>query len=293
MKETIKKLFQTNVELLAIVDKAVFYFRRQQYLAALEFMPEVSAKMKDVIDGIIVEKDYFELVSTDSLTEMLEGIVEASRAADYILLADLLELQLCTLLCNVQELIMEKEEAFFSPEERIQNQSPRMAKKLKEGGTMHPEELFMTPLNPEELLNQGYRVEVTSCGLMTLAVRTDSGSVYLHTNHKVSMEAFLLAESFARQEAEIYLLKGFGFGYHVEELARLKPEAKIAVYETDGQILKLACAFAPLQNLLSNENITICYDKDGSAWQERMKNVTEKEAVCLHMPSVRAEKARY
>lgn len=293
MKETIKKLFQTNVELLAIVDKAVLYFRRQQYLAALEFMPEVSAKMKDVIDGIIVEKEYFELVSTDSLTEMLEGIIEASRAADYILLADLLELQLCTLLCNVQELIMEKEEAFFSPEELFQNQSPWMAKKLKEGGTMHPEELFMTLLNPEELLNQGYRVEVTSCGLMTLAVRTDSGSVYLHTNHKVSTEAFLLAESFARQEAEVYLLKGFGFGYHVEELARLKPEAKIAVYETDGQILKLACAFAPLQNLLFNENITICYDKDGSAWQKRVKNITEKEAVCLHMPSVRAEKARY
>lgn len=293
MKEKIRKLFQTNVELLAIADKAVLYFRRQQYSVALEFMPEVSAKMKLVIDGIIGEKEYFELVSADSLMEMLEGIVEASRAEDYILLADLLELQLSTLLCNVQELIMEKEDAVFFSEEMFQKQSMWMVKKLEEGGTEQPEKLFMLPLNPEELLEQGYRVEVTSCGLMTVAVRTDRGSIYLHSNHKVSSEAFLLAESFAKQDADVYLLKGFGLGYHVEELAKLKPEAKIAVYETDGQILKLACAFAPLQKLLLNDNITICYDKDGSAWQKRVSNLAENEAICLHMPSVRAESACY
>ena len=63
----IKKIFQTNVELLGIVDKAVLYFREQEYQAALEYMPEVSAKMRHVIDGIIGDKEYFELVSTDSL----------------------------------------------------------------------------------------------------------------------------------------------------------------------------------------------------------------------------------
>lgn len=291
MKEQIKQLFQTNAELLEMVDKAILYFRRQQYPAALEFMPVVSEKMKNVIDCIIGEKEYFELVSTGSLLEMLEGIVEASRAEDYVLLADLLELQLCTLIYNVQELIIEKEDAALFSEEMYQKQSEWMIKKLESGGKGHPEELFSTPLNPQELLEQGYRVEVTSCGLMTVAVRTDRGSVYLHSNHKVAIEAFLLAENFARQDAEIYLVKGFGLGYHVQELAELKPEANIVVYETDGQILKLACAFSPLKKLLFNENITLCYDQDGSAWRKRVENLTEKEAVCLHMPSVRAESA--
>ena len=108
MTAEIKKLFQTNVELLEFVDKAIVYFREQDYPMALELMPEVSEKMRHVIDGIISDQEYFELVSTDSLMEMLEGIVEASRAEDYVLLADLLELQLCTLLCNLQELIMKK-----------------------------------------------------------------------------------------------------------------------------------------------------------------------------------------
>lgn len=288
MTAEIKKLFQSNVELLDIVDKAVLYFREQDYPAALEFMPEVSEKMRHVIDGIIGDKEYFELVSTDSLMEMLEGIVEASRAEDYVLLADLLELQLSTLLCNVQELIMKKEDYAFFSESMYLEQCAAMEEKLRAGGTMCPETLFKEPLNPEELLNQGYRVEVTSCGLMTVAVGTDRGAVYLHSNHKVGMEAFLLARTFARQEADTYLVKGFGLGYHVEELAKQKPDAKIVVFESNGCILKLACAFSPLKKLLENDRISICYDEDGAQWHNRVENLKDGEAVCLHMPSVQA-----
>lgn len=293
MTEQIKNLFQNNVELLESVDKAIVYFREQDYPMALELMPEVSEKMRHVIDGIIGDKEYFELVSTDSLTEMLEGIVEASRSEDYVLLADLLELQLCTLLCNVQELIMKKEDYAFFSVTMYQEQCAAMTEKLRKGGTEHPEKLFESPLNPEELLEQGYRVEVTSCGLMTVAVGTDRGAVYLHSNHKVGLEAFYLARSFSRQEAEVYLIKGFGMGYHVAELAKQKPEAKIVVYENNGQVLKLACAFSPLKKLLENERISICYDEDGAAWRERVENLKEKECVCLHMPSVQAASALY
>ena len=293
MISQVKTLFQTNVELLEIVDKAIIYFREQDYPKALEFMPQVSEKMRHVIDGLLAEKEYFELVSTDSLMEMLEGIVEASRAEDYVLLADLLELQLCTLLCNVQELIMKKEDSVFFSEVMYQEQCEAMLKKLAAGGTKQPEKLFETPLNPEELLEQGYRVEVTSCGLMTVAVATDRGSVYLHSNHKIGLEAFLIARSFAKQDAETYLVKGFGMGYHVAELAKQKPEAKIAVYEGDGQVLKLACAFSPLKKLLENENISICYDEGGAAWHDRVENLNDTEAVCLHMPSVQAGSALF
>lgn len=289
MTEEIKKLFRTNVELLEIVDKAIVFFREQEYPMALEYMPEVSEKMRLVIDGIIGDKEYFELVSTDSLMEMLEGILEASRAEDYVLLADLLELQLCTLLCNVQELIMKKEEDAFFSETMYREQCAAMTEKLKAGGTKNPAQLFESPLNPEELLEQGYRVEVTSCGLMTVAVATDRGSVYLHSNHKVGLEAFYVARSFARQDAEVYLVNGFGMGYHIEELAKQKPEAQIAVYESDGRILKLACAFSPLRRLLENPRISVCFDEDGVMWHERVEHLREQEAVCLHMPSIQAK----
>ena len=293
MTAEIKKLFQSNVELLELVDKAVIYFREQKYPEALEFMPDVSEKMRSVIDGIIGDKEYFELVSTDSLMEMLEGIVEASRCTDYVLLADLLELQLSTLLCNVQELIMKKEDYAFFSETMYQEQCTAMIKKLAEGGTEHAEALFETSLDPSELLEQGYRVEVTSCGLMTVAVGTDRGSVYLHTNHKVGQEAFLLARSWIKEETDTYFVKGFGMGYHVLELAKQAPEAKIKVFESNGQMLKLACAFSPLKRLLENNQISICYDPEGTEWKKHVENLQETEAVCLHMPTVQAESALY
>ena len=293
MTEQIKKIFRTNIELLDMVDKAIVYFREQKEEEALELMQPVSEKMRYVVEGIIGNKEYFELVSTDSLMEMLEGIVEASRQEDYVLLADLLELQLCTLLCNVQELIMKKEEYAFFSENMYREQCLAMTEKLSETGCEEAASLFETPLNPQELLEQGYRVEVTSCGLMTVAVATDRGSVYLHSNHKIGLEAFLQARIYAREDAETYLVKGFGMGYHVAELAKQKPAAKIEVFESNGQILKLACAFSPLKNILGNDRIVLHYDADGSKWKERVENLKEKERICLHMPTVRAGSAVY
>lgn len=293
MTEQIKTIFRTNIELLDLADKAVVYFREQKDETALELMQPVSEKMRYVIEGIICDKDYFELVSTDSLMEMVEGILEASRQEDYVLLADLLELQLCTLLCNVQELIMKKEEYAFFSENMYREQCRAMMKKLEEAGSAEGAVLFETPLNPQELLEQGYRVEVTSCGLMTVAVGTDRGSVYLHSNHKIGLEAFLQARNYATKNAEIYLVKGFGMGYHVEELAKQRPEAKIEVYESNGRILKLACAFSPLRNIFEKEQIILHFDENGSKWHDRVENIKENECICLHMPSIRAESALY
>jgi len=293
MTEQIKKIFRTNIELLDIVDKAIVFFREQEDEAALELMQPVSEKMRYVVEGIIGDKEYFELVSTESLMEMLEGIVEASRCEDYVLLADLLELQLCTLLCNVQELIMKKEEYAFFSESMYAEQCRAMTEKLAAAGCEDAAGLFETPLNPQELLEQGYRVEVTSCGLMTVAVGTGRGSVYLHSNHKIGLEAFLQARNYAKQDAGTYLVKGFGMGYHVAELAKQKPDAKIEVFENNGQILKLACAFSPLKTILENERIVLHYDEDGNKWHERAEKLKENERICLHMPSVRADSAMF
>lgn len=294
MTAQIKNLFQNNVELLELSDKAVLYFREQNYPAALEYMPLVSEKMKDVIDGIIGDKEYFELVSTDSLTEMLEGIVEASHSVDYVLLADLLELQLSTLICNVQELIMKKENYAFFSEAMYLEQCTAMVEKLAAAGQREEAEtLFETAFDPDQLMEAGYRVEVTSCGLMTVAVKTDRGSLYLHTNHKVAQESFLLARNWVAEGAECYVVKGFGMGYHVLELAKLAPEANIRVFESDGQILKLACAFSPLRKLLENDKISICYDPEGAAWKSEVEQEEDKKVVCLHMPSVQAGSALF
>ena len=288
MTEQMRQMFYNNIELLDMTDKAVLCFREQNYLQALEYMPKISEGMRSVLDGIIHNQDYFELVSTDSLIEMLEGILEASRCMDYVLLADLLELQLSTLLCNVQELIMKKEEEAAFDEElyRIRCQAMSRAMARADGAAVATE-LLGQPIQPEELLQKGYRVEYTSCGLMTVAVGTEQGSRYLHSNHKVLQEAYLLARAWVKETAETYLVRGFGMGYHIRELARLAPSAKIEVYESDAEVLKLACAFSPVTELLENERISLIYDRTGRAWQVRTEEISGTERVCVHMPSLK------
>ena len=74
MTGTMRQMFFNNIELLDMTDKAVLCFREQNYLQALEYMPKISEGMRSVLDGIISNQDYFELVTTDALIEMLEGI---------------------------------------------------------------------------------------------------------------------------------------------------------------------------------------------------------------------------
>ena len=275
-----------NIELIDMTDKAVLAFREQNYLTALEYMPRVSEGMRNLLDVIINNSEYFELVSVDSLIEMLEGIFEASKCMDYVLLADLLELQLSTLLCNVQELIMKKEETPLFDEESYRVQRDGMKKAMERAlNAESAERLFAQPLAPEALLEKGYRVEYTSCGLMTVAVGTQKGAIYLHSNHKTAMEAYLLARNWTEKGIQAYIVRGFGMGYHIKELARLAKGARIEVYESNAEVLKLACAFAPVKELLDDKRISVIFDKNGTKWEERKSVLREDEKLCIHMPS--------
>ena len=291
MTEQLKKLFVNNIELIDMTDKAVLAFREQNYLTALEYMPKISEGMRNILDVIISNREYFELVSADSLIEMLEGIFEASKCVDYVLLADLLELQLSTLLCNVQELIMKKEEILCFDEELYRVQCDCMKTAMERAlNAESAERLFAKPLEPEKLLEKGYRVEFTSCGLRTVAVGTEKGAIYLHSNHKALLEAHMLARNWMEKGTQAYLVQGFGMGYHIKELANLAKGARIEVYESDAQVLKLACAFAPVKELLEDKRISIVYDKNGIKWEERKSALTDNEKICNHMPSLMASK---
>jgi len=287
MTERMRQMFFDNIDLLDMTDKAVLCFREQNYVQALAYMPKISEGLRGILDGIVRDREYFQLVSVESLIEMLEGILEASRCSDYVLLADLLELQLSTLLCNVQELLMKKEEVAVFDEKLYQKRCMAMRGAMRRGGQAEEaERLLSQTIHPEELLQKGYRVEYTSCGLMTLAVRTEDGSHYLHTNHKVLREAYLLAKTWYSEHTGTYLVRGFGLGYPVRELVKLAPNAKIEIFESNEDILRLACAFSPVSELLENQNISLVHDSTGRIWDVRTEELEEHEKICLHMPSI-------
>ncbi len=260
-------------------DKAIYFFREQQYEKALSIVAESIDTVKMVLEAIINEQEYFDLVTTQALMEMLSGILEAKKNKDFILLADLLELQLVNFLIGVQELIIGKEEILFDEENYKEN-----IRLLLEHGIGFPKTLA-EPVDTEDLLEKGYRIEFTSCGQMTLAAENNGVRFYFHSNHKVQEEAFLLAKNWFDPQKRCYLLYGFGLGYHIRELLELATEAELEIYEADLNVMQLACAFTEVNELLELKRVTLFYDPDFKLLKERLTILSEEEKLEVHYPS--------
>ena len=279
MTQNIRSIFEHNIRLLGEMDKAIYYFREQQCDKALSLIADSIDEVNYIIEAIIKDRDYFNLVNTESIFEMLTGILEAKKNKDFILLADLLELQLMNFLLSVQELIIGKEEILFNEENYKENIS-LLIEKL-EGDT----EIFHEPINPAKLLENGYRIEFTSSGRMTLAAENEGTKFYFHTNNKIQTEAFLLAGNWYQPEANRYVIFGLGMGYHIKELLAFAPESEVEIYEADANVIQLACAFSDINSLLVNNKVRLIYDPDFKLLEERLTRLVEKEVFRVHYPS--------
>jgi len=277
--QSIRNIFEHNTRLLGEMDKAIYYFRGQQIDMALGHMAKSIDEVRISIETIISNRDYFNVVDTESMLEMLKGILEAKKNKDFILLADLLELQLINFLIGVQELIISKEEIDFNEEnyrdniEVILNHSEGLEDSLRE------------PIDTAKLLESGYRVEFTSCGLMTLAAENDGCQFYFHTNSKIQTEAFLLAKQWFQRERKHYHIYGFGMGYHIRELLALDPLAQITVYESDADVIKLACAFTDMKNVFHSHKVKVIFDPKFARMDEMLSNPEKEGDLLVHYPS--------
>ena len=79
MTDNIKAIFYKNFALLEQTDKAICYFREQQNDIALGIIADSIGLIRNSIESIIVNREYFQLVSTDSVMEMLSAILESYK----------------------------------------------------------------------------------------------------------------------------------------------------------------------------------------------------------------------
>lgn len=279
MTDNIRKIFKRNIYLLGELDKAVFYFRKQQHDKALNIIADSMDHIKDTIEAIINDREYFKLVSTDSVLEMLSSVLESYKKENYVLLADLIEMQMVSFLCKVQELIISREEVIFEEEQYLNN-----LKILKEY-SIGMNELSTHSIDPQPLLKEGYRVEFTSCGLMTLAAENKNSQYYFHTNGRIQSEAFILAKHWYKKEIKQYILYGLGFGYHIKELLSLTEQAKIDIYEGDLNVILLACAFTDIKDIFKTGRVKIYFDPEYQNLKKRIETLTKEEKVYVHYPS--------
>lgn len=318
MQDNIRDIFTGNIKLLEQIDKAVILFREGRYDIALEMIAETGDGINTLCEAILNNREYFKLVSTDSVAEMLQGILDAKQRKDYVLLADLYEMQLTNFICSVQELIIQREDFLSFDEEAYGHNIVRLEEALDRGMELLADEGFIgagdrsdadsdriedelarlranrnalleAPLMPEQLLDMGYSVEFTSCGLMTLkAPRAENEGIYLHSNDRIGLESFLLARSWVREGVDTYIIYGFGMGYHVAALRALAPGARIIVFESDINVLKLYAAFANTEESADRaKGLYMVYDPELSLIEQRIAGLKDNERAYVHFPSFR------
>ncbi len=297
MKSSISEIFEHNIRLLSAVNKAVYFFHIQRYDRALEILGDITGDIKIVVAAVIENRAYFNIDSNDSVTkvmEMLENILSAQKSKDYVLLPDLLEMQFVTFISSVQELIVKKEDFCTFDENKYKSNLELLKLKLikNSGDTEKLLGLLNEPLNPQKLLELGYRIEFTACGRMTVACRDRNGNeFYLHSNNMTDEESFELALSWFEDGITFYGIYGFGLGYHIMELLKLlenNNNAKICVYEGDCNILKLACAFSDIQWLLNTDALDMVFDENGRTFADRIsKALPVNTRYLCHLPSLK------
>lgn len=298
----IRFIFEENIKLLGIIDRTVLAFREGRYDEALETIAGSGDGINIVCDAVFKDREYFKAVSTESVGRMLNDIIEARHKKDYVLLADLYELQLAGFIGRVQELILDREDFLDFNIDTYNNNIRYLELKLEAAASETAAERdddearrllvnrnasLEAPLSPEHLLEAGYSVEFTACGLMTLkAPREEGEPIYLHTNASIVRESALLARTWYRPGVRRYIVYGFGLGYHIAELLRLDPAAEVLVFESDINILKLYAAFTEAE-LLHDSRVSICLDEDRAITHRILAGAGEKERVCIHYPSLR------
>ena len=285
MKENIIKIFKQNIKLIPEVDKIIYYFRIQNYDQALRRLAgvtgELSLLIEELLEDIVYISSNIYPIEAEYILNVLNGLLKAQESKDYIYLVDLFEIHVIDLLAKLQEGILVQFGLPFDENKHLDNINAISELKLD----------FISELKPlketAELLGNGYSIDPTSSGLPTLAIETEEERYYLHSNHRVENEAFILANSWYNLEKDTYIVYGLGLGYHIIELANLDDNITIEVYESDMNIINLACMFADLKGIIKRPNVRLIYDPKFIKLIAKISKLEENEDFVLHYPSVR------
>lgn len=278
LQKLLQQTLTANSVLIELIDKIIFCIHMQNYDKALHTSAEL---ISCLTAGLGQLQDVVGIERTEELNRILEGIFAAQNNKDYILQADLYELQLRRYFIEIQEDIISSEGFAYDDTTFEKNRD------LIRQTDSELYELLYQGTSPFDLGEMGYEVEFSSCGLMTAALTDAAGRYYLHSNNRVSQEAFTLAASWYDEEVVQYIVYGFGLGYHIKELLQLDGNIHIEVYEADLNVLKLAAAYTELGLFMKHPMVRIIYDPKHTKMLGRLKELKEDERFIIHYPSLR------
>ncbi|MDE6851583.1 MAG: DUF115 domain-containing protein [Lachnospiraceae bacterium] len=242
-----------NRILMQELSKVIQYLRCQDYFHAMKRTAFVLDRFSEVLPAYIRWKDVINGeglgFSEEALLSTMQEILDAQQRKDYVWLADLFALKLLPLVRQIQECY-----AGIAPE-------------IETGSEDH-------------------RIELTSSGAYTLAVKIDMGWQYLHTNDNPYEEGRILAQSWFDGEHYEYIVYGLGLGYHIQALLDMDIAITVTVLEADPAILSLAEEYGVVQYLKQSGRVRLIPDQDGSALVQTVEEIRDTQRFVIHYPSL-------
>lgn len=259
------EMIEKNKELLFLLDRCVYFFRKLNYDKALRLFGQLNKKLEEILTVFLTSfhewENYGIKLNIEEITGMLQTLLQVQEQGDYVLLADLLEQQLKPWLFFLQEQAGNTEiiEGFKKLRNDCFQKNLQVIKKL---GEKNPETAALSKIlergMPEES-EKGCQLEYTASGAWTCAVEKRDKRWYLHSNVSPLMEGFLLAEEWLEEEKSEYAIFGLGLGYAVLALYQKSEYINIAVYESNPSILRMAMTVTDFSNMLESGRATINY----------------------------------
>lgn len=235
------------------LSNVIQYLRCQDYFHSMKRTAFVLDRLSEVIPAYIRWKDVINgggtLFAEEAFLSTMQEILDAQQRKDYVWLADLFALKLLPLIRQIQECY-----AGIAPE--------------------------------VETGSEDHRIELTSSGAYTLAVRRGMGWQYLHTNDNPYEEGRMLAQSWFDGEHYEYIVYGLGLGYHVQALLDMDIAIMVTVLEADPTILLLADEYGLGQSLKQSGRVRMIADQDGSALMQTVEEIRDTQRFVIHYPSL-------
>ncbi len=301
------KLLKNGIQsVLGNMGRFCCYARRQQFYRSNHAMRELFQEIPDLI-GLLCEHQealngdapVFDMEGMAALLQQLQG---AQEDMDYVMLADICELQLQPVLVALEERLVSV--LGVHVDELL------LRKNIRCCGEQNPQLLYS--LLPEDIAKEclqvegeisdaamdwlvgaveqcgekGYVVESTSSGYDTLAIRREGRTRYMHTNGNAVSEAFSLAEEWLAQGKETYIFYGLGMGYAYREMLSMDDNISIRVVEASRELLLLAMVFAPLWELFGSGRFELVYDPTGHKIQKMSMGLSEDRGFYVFYPAL-------
>lgn len=284
-----KEIYTANIQLQEMTEKIISACHTQNYDRVVRTFTDLTARLMKVLEEVLTDLSFYnqemEIVNPDGINASLHEILTAQENKDYVLFADLLELQLAPFLQSLQEAIRCYDVESTTPDVWERNMSVLKEKNQDLWAQLLAYHTTYEKANAIGTWEGKHHLEDTNSGAFTLAGQDEKGIYYYHSNVDPIKEAMEFAGYYYNPNYEEYVIWGLGLGYHIRELIRRDDGIQLTVYENDMDVIYHCFMGADMTTYLALSNVSIVYDPEFTRITSALEHL--RENFILHYPSLR------